>query len=87
MKKMGSDSRQPSGPRLGGTLFYDAGSKGCAEGPLDDIVRLIRQLDSGQTLEIHATDPSVAGDLPAWCRLSGHELVESQAENFLIRHK
>lgn len=86
-KDLGADSRQSPQPILGGTLFYDAGSRGCAEGPLDDIARLLRQLESGQTLEIHATDPSVAGDLPAWCRLSGHQLVESKAEHYLIRHK
>jgi TusA-related sulfurtransferase len=86
-KELGAGSRQSPLAHLGGTLFYDAGSLGCAEGPLDEIARLLRQLESGQTLEIHATDPSVAGDLPAWCRLSGHQLVESKADSYLIRHK
>jgi TusA-related sulfurtransferase len=84
-KELGLNSRQSPQPRLGGTVFYNAGSKGCAEGPLDEIARLMRQLDSGQTLEIHATDPSVAGDLPAWCHLSGNEFVKSEADNYLIR--
>jgi hypothetical protein len=73
-------------PRLGGDVFYNAGSKGCAEGPFDEIVRLMRLMKSGQTLEIYATDPSVAGDLPAWCRLSGHEFIRQDGSYFLIRY-
>lgn len=50
---------------LGADSFYDAGDKGCAAGPLDEIAALMRRLAPGQTLEVRATDPSVAGDLPA----------------------
>ena len=66
--------------------FYDAASKGCAEGPLDEIARLLHQLLPGQTLEVRATDPSVAADLPAWCRLAKHELVTHEGDHYLIRH-
>jgi TusA-related sulfurtransferase len=59
------------GSRLRAEAFYDAGSLGCAEGPMDEIAGLMQKLDPGQCLEIRATDPSVAGDLPAFCRLSG----------------
>jgi TusA-related sulfurtransferase len=71
---------------LGGDVYYDAGSKGCAEGPLDEIARLMRGLGAGQSLEIHATDPGVAKDLPAWCRLSGHSLEKQVEDHYLIRH-
>jgi TusA-related sulfurtransferase len=71
---------------LGGDFFYDAGNKGCAEGPLDEINTIMNRLQQGQTLEIHATDPSVARDLPPWCRLRGHELVKQEANHYLIRH-
>ena len=81
------DPDQSTDFRLGGTLFYDAGAKSCAEGPLEEIARLMRPLASGQTLEIHATHPSVAGDLPAWCRLTGHELISQELDHYLIRHK
>jgi TusA-related sulfurtransferase len=73
--------------RLGADAFYDAGAMGCTEGPLDEIARLMRQMASGQTLEVRATDPSVAGDLPAWCRLSGHEFIKQEGDRYLIRHK
>jgi hypothetical protein len=83
----GGDANPLPMPHLGGDVFYDAGPKGCAEGSLDEIVRRIRQMAPGQTLEIHATDPSVAADLPSWCRLSGHEFLRQDGNYFLIRHK
>ena len=83
----GGDAYPLPMPQLGGDVFYDAGPKGCAEGSLDDIVRQMRQMAPGQTLEIHATDPSVAADLPSWCRLSGHEFLRQDGNYFLIRHK
>lgn len=74
-------------PRFGADAFYDAGDKGCGEGPLDDIALLIRKMRGGQTLEIHATEPSVAVDLPAWCRLTGHRLLEHTGDHYLVRRK
>jgi tRNA 2-thiouridine synthesizing protein A len=35
----------------------------------------LRELTSGQVLEVRADDPSAREDIGAWCRLSGHELV------------
>jgi tRNA 2-thiouridine synthesizing protein A len=67
--------------------FFDAGSKGCAEGPMDQIAALMRKLEAGQTLEIRATDPSVSADLSAWCRMTGHTLVEQRQDRYLLRHK
>ncbi len=74
-------------PRFGADAFYDAGDKGCGDRPLDDIALLIRKMQGGQTLEIHATEPSVAVDLPAWCRLTGHRMVEQAADHYLVRRK
>ena len=71
--------------RLGADAFYDAGDLGCAYGPLQGIAQVIRHLSPGQTLEVRATDASVAIDLPAWCRLTGHQLVTQQADRYLIR--
>jgi TusA-related sulfurtransferase len=72
---------------FGADSFYDAGDTGCAYGPLDEIAALMRTLAAGQTLEVRATDPSVAIDLPAWCRLTGHQLVSQQGERYLLRRK
>lgn len=74
-------------PRYGAAAFYDAGDRGCGEGPLDDIAALIRRMGPGQELEIRATEPSVAVDLPAWCRLTGHRLLQHEGDRYLVRRK
>ncbi|HWQ11439.1 MAG TPA: sulfurtransferase TusA family protein [Roseiflexaceae bacterium] len=76
----------PAG-RLGATAFYDAGDRGCGDGPLEAIAALLRGLAPGQTLEVRATEPSVANDLPAWCRLAGHTLVARDGDRYLIRRR
>ena len=73
--------------RYGADAFYDAGNKGCGDGPLDDIAMLIRKMLPGQTMEIRATEPSVAVDLPAWCRLTGHTLMQHDDDRYLVRRK
>ncbi len=75
------------GSILGADAFYDAGDKGCADGPLDEIALLVRGLSPGQTLEVRATEPSVATDLPAWCRLARQELADHQRDRYLIRRR
>ncbi len=77
---------QPSA-LLNADAFYDAGDRGCADGSLDDIAAQMRRLTPGQTLEVRATDPSVATDLPAWCRMVGHELITRDGAHYLIRRK
>jgi hypothetical protein len=74
-------------PRFAADAYYSAGSLGCAEGPMEEIAGKIRKMTPGQTLEIYATDPNVAGDLTAWCRLSGNEFVKNVGNYFLIRRK
>ena len=72
---------------LGADAFYDAGAQGCADGPLDEVAAQLRRLAPGQTLEVRATEPSVANDLPAWCRMTGHELVTRDEDRYLIRRR
>lgn len=35
----------------------------------------IKSLNSGDILEVLATDPGVQEDIPAWCRINGHRLI------------
>ena len=72
---------------LGADVFYDAGAQGCADGPLDEVAAQLRRLAPGQTLEVRATEPSVANDLPAWCRMTGHELITHDGDRYLIRRR
>ncbi|MCC5858884.1 MAG: sulfurtransferase TusA family protein [Ectothiorhodospiraceae bacterium] len=41
--------------------------------------------DKGDELDVLATDPGVRADIPAWCRVHGHEVVEIREEGYTIR--
>ena len=38
----------------------------------------VRRMPVGATLEVVATDAGTLQDIPAWCRVHGHELVASE---------
>ncbi len=38
----------------------------------------VATLAPGEILEVLATDPGVLHDIPAWCRVHGHELLETE---------
>lgn len=46
----------------------------------------VKQLAVGEQLTVIATDPGVMQDIPAWCRINGHILVETRQEelDFII---
>ena len=54
---------------------FDGGDLDCGNGLLLLIRKHIDPLDQGQLLEILSTESSVVEDLPAWCRLTGNDLV------------
>jgi len=37
----------------------------------------VAELQPGDTLEVHATDPGALHDIPAWCRINGHEVLSA----------
>lgn len=39
----------------------------------------IRKLSPGTLLEVTATDPGTMEDIPAWCRVHGHDMVTAEA--------
>jgi len=40
----------------------------------------IKGLRSGDTLEVVSTDHGALNDIPAWCRINGHRVVETRDE-------
>lgn len=42
--------------------------------------RAAQDLPPGTTLRVLATDPAAAADLPAWCRMRGHTVLDLVAE-------
>ena len=45
----------------------------------------LKELASGDTLVVLATDPSAVKDFDAFCALTGHALVASEAEGGIFR--
>jgi len=63
--------RHPYAPKTS----FDGGDLDCGNGLLLLIRKHIDPLEAGELLEIRSTEISVPEDLPAWCRLTGNELV------------
>ena len=36
----------------------------------------VATLSPGDELDVLCTDPGAASDIPAWCRINGHEVLE-----------
>ena len=49
----------------------------------------VADLEPGDELEVLCTDPGALTDIPAWCRIEGHEVVHSGERNgaFFVRLK
>ncbi len=56
-------------------ISFDGGDLDCGNGLLLLIRKHIDPMDRGQLLEVRSTEISVDEDLPAWCRMTGNELV------------
>ena len=41
----------------------------------------VKQLKAGDQLEVICTDPGVMQDIPAWCRINGHKVLETKSCN------
>ena len=67
-------------------VSFDAGELGCSHLILELRDRLGR-LSPGDELEVTARDPGAPIDLPAWCRMTGHELVSAEPPAYVIRRK
>jgi tRNA 2-thiouridine synthesizing protein A len=86
-KPLQGKKTEPVIPLFKADEFYNAGDQGCASGPMDEISAKMQSMQAGQTLEIHATDPTVSIDIGAWCRMTGHQLLKQQDSHYLIQHK
>ncbi|MDQ0339844.1 tRNA 2-thiouridine synthesizing protein A [Caldalkalibacillus uzonensis] len=56
-------------------LVYDAGPTGCGE-LIMNVFRKMKTLDTGQIIKVVSYDSGAKEDLPAWCRLQGHQLLK-----------
>lgn len=65
---------------------WDAGDMGCGE-LLIHLSLKIRQIQPGQLFKLTAADPGAIEDMPAWCRLTGHPLVEAAHPLYILQRK
>lgn len=49
--------------------------------PLIRAQEFAKSVKPGTTFIVHATDPGVFQDFPAWCRMHGHTLID------IVEHK
>ena len=47
--------------------------------------KAMKALGNGETLEVESTDPGSVGDLEAFCRATGDEVLESVEEDGVFR--
>lgn len=69
-------------------VTVDARGQSCP-GPLVSLAKALKEAESGDLLELLATDPGSRSDVPSWAEISGNELLESSESDsefhFLVR--
>ncbi|ARG98821.1 sulfurtransferase TusA family protein [Legionella micdadei] len=49
--------------------------------PVIKTQNMSKKLQHGDTITVIATDPGAQHDLPCWCRINGHQLIECKEIN------
>ena len=53
--------------------------------PIVRTKKAMNEIESGQVLEVHATDKGAKNDLAAWSKSGGHELIEQAEEGDVLK--
>jgi tRNA 2-thiouridine synthesizing protein A len=72
--------------QAGADVEWDAGDLGCGDLVLELMLRM-NAMPPRQVLRLVALDPGAPADLPAWCRMTGHTLLEANHPVYVIRRK
>lgn len=65
---------------------WDAGHKGCGEIVME--LRIVMQsLAPGAVLRVTAHDAGAPEDVPAWCRMTEHTLLNAQHPHYWIQRR
>jgi tRNA 2-thiouridine synthesizing protein A len=65
---------------------WDAGDLGCGD-LLLPLRGKMRALSPGEILKLTARDPSAPEDIPAWCGVTGHQLIHAAHPAYWIRRR
>ncbi|MEW6358793.1 MAG: DsrE/DsrF/DrsH-like family protein [Planctomycetota bacterium] len=71
--------KSPASEEVQAAVRVDACGLQCP-GPIVKLNKKAKDLDAGAVLEISATDPGFATDLPAWCERTGHEFLSIERD-------
>lgn len=66
------------------TKVLDAKGLSCPM-PIVKTKKALDELQSGDVLEVHATDKGAKNDMSAWTKSAGHELVKTEEENDVLK--
>ncbi len=58
----------------------------CCPMPLVNSNKAMKDLKSGEILEVIANDPATCDDIPAWCKRTGNDLLESDTVDGRYRY-
>ncbi len=64
-------------------FYWDLGDQGCGDLALA-LRSKVQELPPGTLLAVRATDPGARHDIPAWCRLAGHTLLEADHPTYRL---
>lgn len=64
--------------------FFDGGETGCGE-LLLDLLLFMKQQPNESIVKVRALDPGAPLEIPAWCRLTKNELIESEHPIYRIK--
>lgn len=65
----------------------DLGDSGCEAGALLKVRGVVASLAAGEVIEIHSTNPIMQDDVPAWCRMTGHEYLGAAGSRYFVRKR
>jgi tRNA 2-thiouridine synthesizing protein A len=53
--------------------------------PVVKVSKGIKEVEMGQIIEAHTTDPGALADFPAWAKTSGNEIVKTEQGDGVIK--
>ena len=53
--------------------------------PVIALAKTVRTVEIGQIVRVRADDPAAAGDIPAWCRMTGQEFLRAGENEYEVR--
>ncbi len=50
--------------------------------PVIRVQEKVKELNAGDQLKVVCTDPGALQDIPAWCRINGHKVLETVSGDY-----